>query len=399
MLAERHEQAFFYSRTPMLALDVAGVVIDLNATCRELFGVDIAGCQGRHYRDLLDRLGPRIEGQILPAGGYVRKHLGTPAADANLQLGIPLGTADLRLSVSECEYVSERFGRVQLRVSEVPQVRSADGQGTGAFLSFAINEAGSVLEEALNDRLRHELMWEVYAASYDAVLPELPFYQEVVNRHVQALESDPVRHVLDLGAGTGVSTVRLLDLGKTLTAVDNNRAMLRRLRSKLDETRARRLTIIEDTAESLPYASSEAFDAVSVLLAFFDMHDPWAALREAERVLKPGGTLIVTEPRSCFDVRALMTAAEHSLAERNLLNRLAADWARIQSVAPHISRRIQRIHKPDKPTANRGEWHAEAIAGILRTDGFQVTAFRESHHGNCATIMAVKLCRCPAITR
>ena len=137
-------------------------------------------------------------------------------------------------------------------------------------------------------------MWDVYAASYDRVMPELPFYKEVVERHCAAIEEERVRTVLDLGAGTGAVALPMLKLGKRVTAVDIGRATLARLYAKLDDADADRLTVIEDTAESLPQLRDEAFDAVNVLLAFFDMNDPEAALGEALRLLRKGGKLILT---------------------------------------------------------------------------------------------------------
>lgn len=225
---------------------------------------------------------------------------------------------------------------------------------------------------------------------YDHILSELPFYQEVVERHYTAMKPAHIRTVLDVGAGTGIPTLRLLDLGKHVTAVDISRAMLQKLYSKLDAGHAMRLTVIEDTAESLPHLPDASFDGVSVLLAFFDMHDPWSALGETQRLLKPGGTLIVTEPRACFNVDQLMTAAEESLRAKGLLEKLAADWKRIQSVAPLIRDTIRDSQARTTGTSLEQNWHAEAILEIMRRDEFSNLTFCESHLGNCATITGKK---------
>src|SRR5262249_46045087 len=158
--------------------------------------------------------------------------------------------------------------------------------------------------------------------SYDRILPEMPFYQEVVERHCAALGGAALGTVLDVGAGTGSVTVRLLGAGKRVTAIDISRAMLERLYRKLEGPWIDRLTVIEDTAEQLPHLRDETFDGVTVLLAFFDMDIPLAALAEVQRVLKPGGTLVLTEPRACFNVAELMAAGEESLRARGLRERL-----------------------------------------------------------------------------
>jgi len=128
----------------------------------------------------------------------------------------------------------------------------------------------------------------------------------------------------------------------------------------------------------------------SVLLAFFDMHDPWSALRETQRLLKPGGTLIMTEPRACFNVDQLMTAAEESLRVKGLLERLAADWKRIQSVAPLIRDTIRDSQARTTGTSLEQNWHAEAILEIMRRDEFSNLTFCEFHLGNCTTITGKK---------
>lgn len=50
---------------------------------------------------------------------------------------------------------------------------------------------------------------ETYAISYDCVLMELDFYNEVVSRHVSALSVQGIGRVIDIGSGTGNVTIDL----------------------------------------------------------------------------------------------------------------------------------------------------------------------------------------------
>jgi len=385
-------KAFYYARTPLLLVDISGVITDLNAACRELLGIDVAGCRNQHYTYLVDRLRAKIDGELLPPNGIANSYFKGLTGKTTSKTPPILETADLNISVVECCYRSDRFGPTRLRVTELPSIDTASGMCAGSLLSLEPHDIAdpTALQTAIDRRLSHEVLWEVYAASYDRILPEMPFYQEVVKRHCTAMEPAPIRTVLDVGAGTGVPTLRLLDLGKRVTAVDINRAMLQKLYSKLDARQAERLAVIEDTAESLPHLPDASFDGVSVLLAFFDMADPLSALRETQRLLKPGGILIVTEPRACFNVDELMTAAEASLRAKGLLERLSADWKRIQSVAPFIRDTIRDIQARTTATPLVQHWNAEAIFEIMHQDGFSNLTFRESHLGNCATIMGQK---------
>lgn len=384
--AELSGQAFLNTRTPMLLLDVTGMVVEINTACRVLFGLDIAGSKGRHFSFLARQLRGKITGSLFPERGAATSYFKTANACSPEQ--IILGTADLRAAITECRFNSDHFGPATLRACKLPCVHTASGACLGSSLSFEIIGIGdwAAFREAIDRRLEHEVMWDVYAASYDRVLPELPFYQEVVERHCAALQGDAVQKVLDLGAGTGTVAARLLKLGKSVNAVDISRAMLDRLYAKVDEADADRLTVIEDTAESLPQLHDQTFDGVNVLLAFFDMNHPAAALAEALRLLRGGGKLIVTEPRACFNVNQLMAFAEESLRAQGLFERLAPDWTRIQTVAPLIRDRVQDSASPDSRTG----WHAEAIMDHLRQMKFANLTFQPSHLGNCATITGVR---------
>ena len=231
-------------------------------------------------------------------------------------------------------------------------------------------------------------VWELYAASYDRILPELPFYQQVLNRHVTAMSSPSILNILDIGAGTGNVALPLLRSGKTVTAVDTSNAMLKKFYSKLNKKDLASLFVFEDTAERLPYISDNCFDGVTVLLAFFDMQNPLSALQEAICKLKSGGRLIITEPKACFNVTELMAFAERHLCESGLMENLEADWTRIQTVAPQINRKIKEVQS--STDFSPAPWNAELLYKILTENGFTDLTFEDSHLGNCATIKGIK---------
>lgn len=94
----------------------------------------------------------------------------------------------------------------------------------------------------------------------------------------------PGRIVVDLGAGTGKFTPRLIETGATVIAVEPVDAMRAKLVETLPQVDAR-----AGTATSIPLADASV-DAVVCAQAFhwFATH---AALAEIHRVLKPGGRL------------------------------------------------------------------------------------------------------------
>jgi SAM-dependent methyltransferase len=92
------------------------------------------------------------------------------------------------------------------------------------------------------------------------------------------------RQVLDLGAGTGKLTTRLVERGLDVVAVDPIPDMLEVLRTSLPETRA-----LLGTAEEIPLEDNSV-DVVLVAQAWHWM-DADRAIPEVARVLRPGGRL------------------------------------------------------------------------------------------------------------
>ena len=102
-----------------------------------------------------------------------------------------------------------------------------------------------------------------------------------------ALAVRPGERVLDLAAGTAVSTVSLADAGATAVACDFSLGMLR-------AGRHRPVPLVAGDALALPFADG-AFDAVTISFGLRNVTDPDAALRELARVTRPGGRLVVCE--------------------------------------------------------------------------------------------------------
>jgi ubiquinone/menaquinone biosynthesis C-methylase UbiE len=166
--------------------------------------------------------------------------------------------------------------------------------------------------------------------------------------------------------------------------------MMTRLKSKVSSQSAGRLTVVLDTAERLPQLPDQCFDGVSALLSFFDMDEPRLALAEAIRLLRPGGILVITDPKACFDIRPLMAFAERHLREGGRFEELKDDWSRVASVAPSLESRIRSRSRGAQDPAVGEPWNAEWIFQSLRGLRFTDLTFQDSHLGNCATIVGRK---------
>lgn len=107
------------------------------------------------------------------------------------------------------------------------------------------------------------------------------------NRSVYASELEAVRRLLPevgLGLEVGVGTGRFAEALGIRLGIDPSFEMLKMARQ-------RGLSVAAGQAEKLPFADN-AFDFVLMVTVICFLDDVEAAFREAERVLRPGGSLI-----------------------------------------------------------------------------------------------------------
>ena len=102
-----------------------------------------------------------------------------------------------------------------------------------------------------------------------------------------ALGVGPGDAVLDLAAGTAVSTVEIAKSGAWCLAADFSVGMLH-------AGRQRPVPKVGADATRLPFGD-DVFDAVTISFGLRNVVDTSAGLREMARVVKPGGTLVVCE--------------------------------------------------------------------------------------------------------
>lgn len=112
--------------------------------------------------------------------------------------------------------------------------------------------------------------------------------------HLQALPGllDAQWTVGDLGCGTGQSASALAPFVGRVIAVDRSGDMLQAARRRLRD--CPNVEVRRGELESLPIGDAE-LDAATLLLVLHHLPGPGEALREAARVLKPGGRILICD--------------------------------------------------------------------------------------------------------
>ena len=222
-----------------------------------------------------------------------------------------------------------------------------------------------------------DLLFARYAESYDAVLPQLPNYQKSLDQHCTLLAPNERMKILDVGAGTGNATLRLLQAGAKVTALDLSLEMLRMLRTKCSGHAERLKVANRDGSDLSPWASG-TFDAVNVHLVLFSARRPRPMLAEALRVLRPGGLLVITEPNKTFDMDVQLAAAEAYLREAGSLDALREPWEL-----------VKKVNLAFRTALNEG-WRAETVERELRYAGWDDITTSSAYGEHCTTIRAIK---------
>jgi ArsR family transcriptional regulator len=183
------------------------------------------------------------------------------------------------------------------RLSDTP---SAAGLARG--LIAAIDERDPLIQR---DRVRAEALkreraeaaqafFREYAAEWDRIRSLHIAEAEVEAAMLAALGPGPFDLFVDLGTGTGRMLELFADRYRRAVGIDASPAMLAVARAKLDRSRLRNAQVRQGDIYHLGLDDQVA-DAVVMHQVLHYLSDPPRALREAARVLAPGGRLVVVD--------------------------------------------------------------------------------------------------------
>ncbi len=171
------------------------------------------------------------------------------------------------------------------------------------------------------------LRWKALTPFYDCVLTlsglGVSFKRKITSRSLGSLVPNTI---VDIGSGTGthLRILRTLYPHAHISGVDPDHALVHALNTNPSFQKLS-ITLHADSATTLPFASN-SIDVCFSTLTFHHLttHDKHGALREAFRVLKPGGIFVLTDwgkTRIPF-LKWLLIFEEKTLLEDHLAGRI-----------------------------------------------------------------------------
>lgn len=190
-----------------------------------------------------------------------------------------------------------------------------------------------------SDGVRAEAdQWDREAGRYEARRAVDPRSMAAVEAAVRAVGARPGEVVLDAGCGTGLVARRLAAAGARVTALDLSLKSLEYLRDRAPGP----IELVQGDLTRVPFAD-DSFDRVVCANALQHIQGAAArasCVRELARVLRPGGTLVVTAQQYSIPRRRAGWVKEgasgdrvryiHRFAARELAELLAAEVAAVR---------------------------------------------------------------------
>jgi demethylmenaquinone methyltransferase/2-methoxy-6-polyprenyl-1,4-benzoquinol methylase len=144
----------------------------------------------------------------------------------------------------------------------------------------------------LENKARARVFYKYLSKVYDTINPFV-WNEEMRGEALEWLDLDRDDRVLDVGSGTGFGTEGLLGYVDHVHALDQSQHQMRKAFEKFG--RDGPVSFYRGDAERLPFAD-DTFDAIWSSGSIEYWPDPVAALREFQRVVKPGGQVLVVGP-------------------------------------------------------------------------------------------------------
>lgn len=280
------------------------------------------------------------------------------------------------IDIETIRYKSREYGNI-VGIKRAYQIPSDDGGCLGWLITIEPEfESPAVTHKYQLDlfsRLRMGLMWSEYALSYDIILNNSDIYPNLI-RTVTGLQNGegprPLPNnskILDLGAGTGNIAALLAhpSANRLVVALENNGMMLNLLRRKCkqylrDNAEGPGIIAIKQDISSLYGLKSNFFDAVVINNVLYSLKNESveSCLREAYRVLAPGGEIRISEPHKKANAHKVLEKIKQELKQKGCFKELEFHYMRVKEIHDlYLSTMLNR-------------WDVDDMEALLMQAGF-----------------------------
>jgi ubiquinone/menaquinone biosynthesis C-methylase UbiE len=141
----------------------------------------------------------------------------------------------------------------------------------------------------INTNTWNKIRYTIYSPFYDILVG---YFANTRKKSIESLEIKPGNEVLLLGAGTGLD-LNVIPKGCNITAIDITPAMIEKVKKRNQKLNHNLNAIVMD-GQALKF-SDNYFDKIVLHFILAVIPDPIACIKEAERVLKTGGNIVVLD--------------------------------------------------------------------------------------------------------
>jgi ArsR family transcriptional regulator len=242
------------------------------------------------------------------------------AAAEETRLRILALLAEGELSVSD---LTDILGQSQPRISRhlklLVEAGLVERHREGAWAFFRLTDRGTALRiirptlesldrsdpQLLEDRTRLEAVRAQRSQAAQAYFSRLaPEWDHLRSLHapetvveaavLEALGPKPIRNLVDLGTGTGRMLQLLAPRASRTVGLDASHAMLSVARANLEKAGLRGIELRQGDIYAPPFPR-DTFDLVIIHQVLHYLDDPARAIREAARLVAPGGRILVVD--------------------------------------------------------------------------------------------------------
>ena len=225
--------------------------------------------------------------------------------------------------------------------------------------------------------------WEIYSYFYSSSLRNSFSYRRLLEDLSNTLRIREGERVLDAGCGPGLVIERIAEEARgrriSITGLDLSRRMMKRAHRTCKDLPNVKLQIA-DLNGPLVFPDG-SFDQVVCCNTLYALGDPHRAISEFHRVLKPGGALIIANPKPNAGEMA------HVREQITALNELAPFYKKVYHIIASIllipiNLVVIAINRIIVDKGRRGQYHflaEEDLRRILQQLGFKNVNIRSCY--------------------